>query len=511
MPNIFDGIRKMPDDEIRLEIALLTQTNLLNAAKETGNKLVNGIADFANSLFKSFGSFSTLDYRAVKLPDMIDEQAKKLSTSSRTELMSSLKKLVAARCGVPDEEQDTVGEDRLSFLAVGEAAKLYNITKYATPANKIEQVRIHYNKTFLMSLHQCIIKQNEEEQRDFDRKLQKRIDEISIEDKRELHKILLPKEFSGRGIARILRLERGTKYLEQTVLILGIHTFDETAVHAAAAVSAVKSMKSMSRALLAQLVWRAAGSWGGSFKVNVSSLPSYDMVGGTEEQKRENEELRSLLERKNNLLTRLTEGEKQLDRVDAQVGKTGERLHSERESLAKARETFERLASQKSEYTGGLHTDSETKSYYSRVNDASRRLEQLENSAAALEEKLAELDRQSAECEENLKTERLQLEKISAEADDKLGKLSEKLMNKWKAYFFRFSFDSEVFGQAVAELDLPERLAVEEMLKELHDCYDTEAFDAAPMSGEIICSVSDRRNAVIIHEGRNIKKIKKQG
>ena len=39
MPNIFDGIRKMSDEDVRLEIALITQTNLLNAAKETGNKI----------------------------------------------------------------------------------------------------------------------------------------------------------------------------------------------------------------------------------------------------------------------------------------------------------------------------------------------------------------------------------------------------------------------------------------------------------------------------------------
>ena len=49
MPNIFDGIRKMSDEDVRLEIALITQTNLLNAAKETGNKLVNSLADAANS------------------------------------------------------------------------------------------------------------------------------------------------------------------------------------------------------------------------------------------------------------------------------------------------------------------------------------------------------------------------------------------------------------------------------------------------------------------------------
>ena len=48
MPNIFDGIRKMSDEDVRLEIALITQTNLHHAAKETGNKLVNSLADSAN-------------------------------------------------------------------------------------------------------------------------------------------------------------------------------------------------------------------------------------------------------------------------------------------------------------------------------------------------------------------------------------------------------------------------------------------------------------------------------
>ena len=49
MPNIFDGIRKMSDEDVRLEIALITQTNLLNAAKETGNKLVNSLASLLQS------------------------------------------------------------------------------------------------------------------------------------------------------------------------------------------------------------------------------------------------------------------------------------------------------------------------------------------------------------------------------------------------------------------------------------------------------------------------------
>lgn len=511
MPNIFDGVRNMSDDEIRLEIALFTQTNLLNAARETGNRVVNGIAGLANSLFQSFGSTRPLDYQAVRVPDMVNEQADQLAGLSRTELVLRLKRLIASKCGVPEEESGITGDDRLSYLAVNEAAKLYNIAKYATPANKIEQVCIHYNKAFLVSLHQCIVRQREDEIQEFDRKLQKRIDEISIEDKRELHKRLMPKEFSGRGIGRILRLERGTKYLEQTIIILGVHTFDEASVHVAAAVGAIKNMKRISQSLMAQLVWKCAASYGGSFRVNVSSLPSYTADGTEDEQKKDDDEFRELLSSTAALRARITGCEKLMDRVDEQVSKTGEKLHGERERLVNAREAFDRLASQKDEYSNRLHTENETKNYYSRVNEASRRLEQLETSVDRLEKKLGELDTQSGDCETELKAVRTELEAAEVKSDEKLSELSENLMNKWTAFFFRFTFDRGVFEQAVLELDLGERLTVEEMLKELHESSDAGAFDTSLSSGEIICGLLNKKNAVIFHEKRKITKIIKQG
>lgn len=35
MMNLFEGVRKMTDDEIRMQIALFRNVTLLNAAKET--------------------------------------------------------------------------------------------------------------------------------------------------------------------------------------------------------------------------------------------------------------------------------------------------------------------------------------------------------------------------------------------------------------------------------------------------------------------------------------------
>lgn len=44
MMNLFEGVRKMTDDEIRMQIALFRNVTLLNAAKETSGKVLGGLA-----------------------------------------------------------------------------------------------------------------------------------------------------------------------------------------------------------------------------------------------------------------------------------------------------------------------------------------------------------------------------------------------------------------------------------------------------------------------------------
>ena len=50
MMNLFEGVRKMTDDEIRMQIALFRNVTLLNATKETSGKVLGGLADIALSL-----------------------------------------------------------------------------------------------------------------------------------------------------------------------------------------------------------------------------------------------------------------------------------------------------------------------------------------------------------------------------------------------------------------------------------------------------------------------------
>ena len=54
MAALFDGVKRMTDDELRMQIAFLRNITFANVAKETGNRVIGGIAGFANSITEAF-------------------------------------------------------------------------------------------------------------------------------------------------------------------------------------------------------------------------------------------------------------------------------------------------------------------------------------------------------------------------------------------------------------------------------------------------------------------------
>ena len=70
------------------------------------------------------------------------------------------------------EESEEPDEERLSFLIINEAAKVYGIHKYKTPSGKIEAVSTAYNNALLSVLHTRLQKQGKEEVIHTDQKIQ---------------------------------------------------------------------------------------------------------------------------------------------------------------------------------------------------------------------------------------------------------------------------------------------------------------------------------------------------
>ena len=401
MPTIFDGVSKMTDDEIRMQIALLRNVTMMNVAKETGKKLIGGLAGLANAFTEAFSNKTPFNYQAERVSDMVKEAMVQLKANDRIQLEYELKKTLIEKCRelsdteMAEELDKDVRElsgERLSFIICNEAAKAYPvIEKYKTPANKLEEVSIQYNKNFLASLHSILIGQNVQEVKATDLRIQQRLNDVSMETKRSLQKALMPKEFSGYGIGRILRLERNTKYLEFTVTYLGADCFDIINVSAATAFTAVKNLKRVSRMLLAQFVWSARKSYGDIFTIDTQLLPSYVSMNNYNEHMEAEKEFRTVIAGRVEADRKLQELEKDMEKLNAQLDDAKDRYELEQRDCDEIHMQFMGLESRKDEYMSGKKPEEETKSYYGQVNETKRKMDRADAELAKKRSRMNEI------------------------------------------------------------------------------------------------------------------------
>lgn len=507
MPYIFDGIRYMSDDELKIEIALLKKINFTNVAKSVGNRALGTVADITNSLIKSFSKDSSWDYKALEVADMVKKEVDLLKNMSRPLLMLELKRQIAVKCGVSSDEAELVSDKYLSVLMCKEAAKLYNIEKYSTIAYKIEQIRIQYNTDFYNSLHSKMINQDKEQIQVWDKKIQQRLDAISIEDKRELQSKLFPKEFSGRGIGRILRTERGTKYLSMAVPIIGLEGFDYISAYVGAAIHSIMSFTKISQSVIAQIIWRAASLYPINFAVDIHMLPSY--IPSEEKGQSDTMEIqfRQLLKKRVALEKEIAKLKDITDKNEEQINVINEKLSVSNKELEELQEKYQKLEKQKTEYINGKHTEYDTKRYYSEVNETNRQITNDEVSISKQERKLYELRKKQEELMKELQAKKANLVDIRVQTDTELVTLSKKIKDAWNKIFTKFTFADDIYGQVSITFMRDDRLKLEEMLYEIMLNGEIDAYDSK--AGIVLCLVTNNVVAQICHEGNHITSIER--
>ena len=114
---------------------------------------------------------------------------------------------------------------------------------------------------------------------------------------------------------------------------------------------------------------------------------------------------------------------------------------------------FMGLESRKDEYMNRTRPENETKDYYSEVNETKRG---------------------RAESEKN--TAMLNLEVVKRKTEEEVRERAREIEKVWKAFFFRFSFEEDLFESVVIHFTRDEVLIIEEMLKELHESRNTGSF-----------------------------------
>lgn len=471
MANIFDGIAAMTDNQLKIEIALFSQVTLSNAAIETGNRVLGGVVDMANSIVKSLGGKSSWDYDVVRVSDMVNSAYEKLLHKDREWLLAELCRQIEQKLGADTEESNvdkTQHIEKLSIMVANEAAATYGLEKYDTPANKIEKISIEYNKAYLQTIHNILNRQTPQEAAKTNAALQKRLDLVDIEAKRDLQRKIMPKEFSGAGIGRVLRLERGVKNLTYVVEILGGECFGDIQTHAATILTSVRALRRPSRVLLAQLVWQSKQCYGAKFTVDRTLLPSYI----PESESTSQEEEKNLRQQ----LAVMSELEKKQEKCAEAVRKNEEQKKEAEEKLEnllgdfeKQQKEFERLEADKERYVSGRMPESDTKRYYRNVNDTSRQMSNAEENVKKQKAKIKEIYEKGDRLFEELSAAKDRTKENKAVVSEKIGLLAGELKNKWRAYYFRFEFEDDVFEKVAERFWRSERLNIEELFKEIHD------------------------------------------
>lgn len=514
MMNLFDGVRKMTDDEVRMQIAMLRNVTLLNAAKETSGKVLNGLADIANAFAESFSKRTPFDFQVTRVSDMVEKEYIRLKANDRVQLEYDLKKLLIEKCReLLPEEKEELSEERLSFLLAGEAAKVYGIHKFTTPANKIEEISISYNNALLSVIHARLVKQSREEAADTDQKIQEAMNAVSLDTKRQLQSSLMPKEFSGRCIGRILRLERSTKYLADTVAYLGYDCFDEVLSNVATVFAAMRTFKRISRVLFAGFIWNVKRVSRTSFKITENVLPAYMTQMQRQEFLPQEKEFRAALSGRIEAEQKFGKCEEILAKLEDKLLESKERMDLQQREYDELQMKFMGLESRKDDYMNGRRPENETKDYYSEVNETKRQLDRAEADLEKQKNKLKEETdkRNKAESERNIA--QLNFEVVKRKTDEEVSVRAKRIAKDWQAFFFRFSFEETLFERLVIGFTRDEVLAIEEMLKEMHDSRDLQAF-TYELKGEdsvTYCTTAGGKNVEIVYRQTHILQIQLNG
>ena len=204
MSDIISEISRISEDELRMQIALIDNVNISNAVKETGYRLVNVLADVANSFTQSIGIKNSIDYEVKKVSDLVREDCLRYKALDREKLEKMLYERLEVMCPeIEGDMKDKEVKEQMSRYIIDEAASAYGINKYMSPAHKIEEISIRYNNAFLNNIMNQIRNLTAVQKKSYAEQVGRKLGVASMETKREVQKSLMPEKFNGEGIIEV--------------------------------------------------------------------------------------------------------------------------------------------------------------------------------------------------------------------------------------------------------------------------------------------------------------------
>ena len=186
MTDIFTLINQLSDDDIRLQLAFFDSVTLMSAAKETGSRLLSGMAEAASSLAQIFTDKLKMGYDYKKVSDMVEGRLTELKPVKREQLLKlmdiKLMELVSLSQQIDINTQE--GREKLSILVIDTAGSGYSISQYMAPAHKMRIITDKYNEAFMDNLMQSLKNMTPDQLKEWSPIMDKAIGMADIETKR---------------------------------------------------------------------------------------------------------------------------------------------------------------------------------------------------------------------------------------------------------------------------------------------------------------------------------------
>lgn len=477
MPNVFNGIEKMDKENVSYQLASLQQITMVNVTSEMYQKGKKSCVKVFNGIKRLFkGSESELP-QVVSLDDRIKNQLRINNTKSLEELQNTIRQVLIEKSkSVGTLKTDSPSDDELSVAVINAACKCFKekMPDDISPARKADLIRSRYNERMVLQLAKQMKNNTYEQEKNTEKAIQDKLDNMSEEKKQELKKALKINELTGETISKLLKTTAGTTavmialdasgfgaYMALTTIMHAIFTttlqitLPFAAYTGATSVLAfitgpfgwltlggvqiymlTRSKNKLIYELLAQIVWASVEAYGGRFTPKDEELPSWLPDSERDAQQKNSKILMEMIKENDALKQLVKRMEYNLDRTNKETIKNQEqikeltsRIHEEERrynnamkeksslsaKVAKAEALYEEQVAKLSELEKRA---SENDTYLEELNNAKHEKQRLYSEYSAIQRRLAEKDK---DIEESLR--------IAEDADNKIKECDMQIVN----------------------------------------------------------------------------------
>lgn len=148
MPNLFDGIKKVSEEDLREQIAILETFTMSNLSKQTGQKVAKKLVEATNLVTGIIKKAPFQTPEVLSMQELIEKNKLQWQMLERAELEKHLQNVLKTRCNNlnPGTIDEDTSEDALSIFVIEQAAQLYELKEELLPSQKADLITKAYEE-----------------------------------------------------------------------------------------------------------------------------------------------------------------------------------------------------------------------------------------------------------------------------------------------------------------------------------------------------------------------------